>query len=876
MDINTLLNTPDEDVLSLFTPQVARWFKEKYKVFTPPQKGAIPLIKKGKNVLVSSPTGSGKTLAAFLGILDTLIDLGYKNELNKQIYAIYISPLRALNNDMRRNLIEPLTELRNLYPDLPEISIGVRTSDTSSYEKQKMLKKPPHILITTPESFGISLVSPKFREKLSDVKWVIVDEIHELANSKRGAYLAGLLELYKSFIAKNNFVRIGLSATISPLEEVAKFLVGGNGDYEIIDARFVKPTDIQVVSPVKDLVHATEEEVNIGIYSYLVDEIKKHKTTLIFTNTRHAAERVAYKLRKMFEDQNIFDSDLVAAHHSSLSRDVRLEVEEKLKRGELKVVVSSTSLELGIDIGYIDLVTLLSSPKSVSRLLQRVGRAGHHIREVSKGRVVVVDRDDLVECTVLAKLAIDRKIDNIHVPENPLDVLTQLIVAASLITPIEKDKLYEIIKNVYNFRSLSYDEYNNVAEYLAGNYGLDSNKVYAKIRIKDGMISPKRGTRMIFFLNSGTIPDEAMIPVKMENGGYVGNLEEEFVEILAPGDIFVLAGKTYEFIRSEGNSVIVKKSEGQRPTVPSWFSEMLPLAFDSAIEIGKFRGKIAEAIMNEVPKDEVISSIMSEYNLSRFAALSIYNYVKEELLFTGGIVPTDKLLLIEVYDDDDQNRNFIFHGLYGRRTVDALSRAIAYIISKDLNMDVRIAITDNGFAITVPGKQEYEISKVFDKLEPDKMYEILSDVILRTEMIKRRFRHCAERSFMLLKRYKGRETSIDRRQINSEVLLGVVRQIEHFPVLKETVREILEDYMDIKRAIEIVEKIRNGDIKVATIGPNQVPSPFAHNILVKQYTDVVLAEDKRELLKELHNKVIEFLRNKGIDIDLEYTEAGIK
>ena len=872
MEVHTI-NVSDEEIFKLLTPQVARWFKEKYKTFTPPQRGAIPLIKAGKNVLVSSPTGSGKTLAAFLGILDTLIQMGYEGKLENEVYAIYISPLRALNNDMQRNLLEPLSELSKLYPDLPKIKIAIRTSDTTSYQKQKMLKDPPHILITTPESFGISLASPKFREKLANTRWVIIDEIHELANSKRGAYLSGLLELFQSLIAKNELVRIGLSATVAPLEEVAKFLVGRDRSFEIVDARFVKPIDIKVVSPVRDLVHATEDEVSKGIYDYLVSEIKKHRTTLIFTNTRSAAERVSYKLRKIFETEKIFDSDLVAAHHSSLSRDVRLDVEEKLKKGELKVVVSSTSLELGIDIGYIDLVILLSSPKSVSRLLQRIGRAGHHIRNVSKGRIVVVDRDDLVECTVLAQLARQRKIDSIHIPSSPLDVLSQLIVAASLITPISVDKLYEIITRSYNFSNLSKDEFLNVVKYLAGDYELEDKKVYSKIRVRDNIIYPKVGSRMIFFLNSGTIPDEATIPVKTENGKYVGNLEEEFVEILSPGDIFVLAGRTYEFIRSEGSVVIVRDAEGQRPTVPSWFSEMLPLAYDSALEVGRFRGKIASYIAQNRNPKEVIEEIAKEYEISKSAAKSIYDYVYEQYMFMG-VVPTDKLIVIEIYDDEEARRNFIFHALYGRRTLDALSRAVAYIISNDLNTNVRVSVTDNGFMITLPNIVDYDIGSVLYRLDPNEMYDILSKVVLRTEMLKRRFRHCAERSFMILKRYKGRETSIDRRQLNSEVLLNVVKEIEGFPVLKETIREILEDYMDIKRAIEVVSKVRSGEIEVKVVGPFSVPSPFAHNILIKEYSDVVLAEDKRKLLRELHDKVIEFLRNKGINIDLQYTESG--
>ncbi|MEM0174192.1 MAG: ATP-dependent helicase, partial [Sulfolobaceae archaeon] len=851
---------PDEEIYKILTEPVRRWFRSKYKEFTPPQRMVIPIIKERmKNVLVSSPTGSGKTLAAFLGIIDSLIELGQRGELDNEIYAVYISPLRALNNDMRRNLIEPLSEIKSIDPNIPDIKVAVRTSDTSSYEKQKMLKTPPHILITTPESFANSLVSYKFKEKLRNVRWIIIDEIHEIASSKRGAYLLGLLEIFKELLAKEKFIRVGLSATVAPLEELAKFLTGIDGECVIADARFSKPVDIKVITPVKDLIHSTEDEIEKGIYKTLLEEIKKHRTTLIFTNTRHATEKVAYKLKKINETEAIINSNEIEAHHSSLSRDIRLEVEEKLKRGELKVVVSSTSLELGIDIGYIDLVILLSSPKSVSRLLQRIGRAGHHIRSISKGRIVVVDRDDLVECTVLAKLARERKIDKIHIPKNPLDVLTQLIVAASLISTINKDKLYEVIKRAYNYWELSKEDYENVINYLAGRYELENQKVYSKIRLyDDGNIKMKMGARMIFLGNSGTIPDEAKIPVFTEDKKYVGNLEEEFVEILTPGDIFVLGGRTYEFVTSRPNMVIVRMAEGQRPTVPSWYSEMLPLAYDSAIEIAKFRGLIAKMIMEGISAEKIINYIQKEYEISKSAAQSIYTYIYEQYLFTGGIVPSDELLLIEIYDDEEDRRYFIFHTLVGRRTNDALSRAVAYVVSKDLSKDIRISVTDNGFAIILPDLIDYNIEDVFNKLEVNELYNVLSNVILRTELLKRRFRHCAERSFMILKRYKGRETSIDRRQVNSEVLLSVIKEIKDFPILKETIREILEDYMDIKHAMEVLSKIKNGEIRVVKIGPNSVPSPFAHNIILKEYADIVLAEDKRRLLKELHERVIDF------------------
>jgi ATP-dependent Lhr-like helicase len=769
---------------------------------------------------------------------------------------------------MKRNLSEPLKELRELDENFPEITVAVRTSDTSSSEKQKMLRKPPHILITTPESFTISLTSLKFREKLATAEWIVIDEIHELASSKRGSLLMSSVEMLEALIKGSSITRVGLSATISPLEEVAKFLTGPGRQCKIVDARFVKPIDIRVISPVKDLVHATEDEVEQGIYRYLTEEIKRHRTTLVFTNTRSGTERVSYKLRKVLSSEQLYDADLVAAHHSSLSREVRLDVEERLKRGELKVVVSSTSLELGIDIGYIDLVVLLSSPKSVSRLLQRIGRAGHHIKAVSEGRIIVVDRDDLVECSVLAQLARERKIDSVHIPKKPLDVLVQVILAASLIKEVEATELFEILKRTYTYHDLTFEEFKGVLDYLTGKYGLEENKVYAKVRLREGKVVPKFGSRMIFMLNSGTIPDEAKVPVRLENGRYIGNLEEEFAEILSPGDIFVLAGKTYEFVGSRSGEVIVRPAEGQRPTVPSWFSEMLPLAYDSAREIAKFRGEVADLIKQGRSRGEIVEYIQRRLTLNKREAESIYVYVLEQYLFTGGIVPSDNLYLVEILDEEDGKRTFIYHVLIGRRALDALSRAFAYKVSNDLNMDVKISLTDNGFALTLPERVDYDPVKPFYELDPEGLYDVLSQVLLRTELLKRRFRHVAERAFMILKRYRGKEKSLERRQLSSETLLEVVKKIEDFPVLKETFREILEDYMDYRRAAETLRRVQSGEVKVVKFGPTDTPSPFAHNILIKEYSDVVLAADKRNLLRDLHEKVVEYLKKKGIDVNL--------
>ena len=868
----------DSKVLDLLKPYVRLWFRSKYKAFTEPQRRAIPLIKMGKNVLITSPTGTGKTLAAFLGILDSLYDeWERKGKLDDIVYAIYISPLRALNNDIRRNLLEPINEIRSVAYEhfdieLPEIRVGVRTSDTKPSEKQKMLRKPPHILLTTPESLANSLVAPKFREKLRRVKWVIVDEIHELASSKRGSHLSLSLERLNYLVESSGgkLQRIGLSATIAPLDEVAKFLGGFNDDSTprevfVVDARFVKPIDIKVLTPRVDLIYGDPEEINESIYKILIDLIKKHRTTLIFTNTRSATERVVYKLKKKLSEEKIISIDEIEAHHSSLSRDLRINVEEKLKKGLLRVVVSSTSLELGIDIGYIDLVVLLSSPKSVTRMLQRVGRAGHHIREVSKGRVIVVDRDDLIECTVLAKLARERFIDKVRIPRNSLDVLAQHIVGMSIEKKWRLDEAFRLIRRSYSFHDLGWNIFMKVLEYLAYGHGLESEKVYPKIWLdeNENIFGRKRGVRMIYLLNSGTIPDESKITVLTKEGKYVGNLEEDFVEILTPGDIFVLGGRTFRFLKSKGMKVVVEPAEGLRPTVPSWYSEMLPLSFDSALKIGEFRELMGKLIKNNM-KEKAYNILINGYELEPHAAKTIIEYFEEQIKYLG-IVPTYKRIVIE-YFNDESGIHLVFHALYGRRVVDALSRFFAKIFSEELKAPVKVAVTDNGFMLSLPLNAKLNINiikKILNKALSKDIRKSLEEVIVRTELMKRRFRHVAQRSFMILRRYKGREKSPERLQLNAERLLNIIlSSFPDSPLIKETFREILEDHMDVKNAERIINWIKEGVVEVKIVGPVPYPSPFAHNIVARGYSDVVLMEDRRKLIAELHRRVLELIKLK--------------
>ncbi len=843
----------DEEIFKILVPEIRQWFKEKFGKFTPPQRYAVMEIHNGNNILISSPTGSGKTFAAFLAAINELLLLAKKGELEDRIYVLYVSPLKALNNDIERNLKEPLKEIYSKFDIKEKIRIAVRTGDTTPNERQKQIRKTPHILITTPESLAIILNAPRFSQKLKRIKWIIVDEIHALADNKRGAHLSLSLERLVYNMEKEP-IRIGLSATIHPMKEIAKFLVGEGRSCLIVDVSFIKKMDLEVISPVDDLIYTPSNELSNELYKLLYKLIKEHRTTLIFTNTRSATERVVFHLKSRFKDLE----GKIEAHHGSLSRDVRLSVEERLKNGELKCVVSSTSLELGIDIGYIDLVVLLGSPKSVTRALQRIGRSGHFLHEVSKGRIIVLDRDDLVECVVLANEARKGKLDKIKIPENALDVLAQHIVGMAIEKKWRVDEALKLIRRAYPYRNLPKRDLLKLLHYLAGEYEeLEDRKVYGKIWFdEDEEIFGRRGkmVRPIYYLNTGTIPDEVAIKVYTTDWKFVGKVEEPFAERLKKGDIFVLAGNTYEYVGSRDMNIFVIPRPDSSPTIPSWFSEQLPLSFDLAMEISKFRAKM-EKMLKE--GRNVVKYLVKNYKIDEKTAKAIENYFLEQMHFE---VPNHKKIVVEIFEKDGY-RYLVFHTLVGRKANEALSRIFAYRITKKYGLNVRIAITDNGFAIMYPSwKREIEEEDIKKLFTTKNMIDDLKNALKNTEILKRRFRHVATRSLLILKNYLGHEMSVEKQQRNASILFKVVNEIDpEFPALKETYREIMEDSMDIENAIKYVKKVEKGEIEVK-ITYNPLPSPFSFNIVVIGATDVVLMEDRKEMIKEMHREVMELIK----------------
>ena len=873
----------DAESVAVLNPYVKDWFMKNFGELTPPQKYAFKLISEGKNLLITAPTGSGKTISGFLSIISRLFNYSLEGKLEDKVYCVYVSPLRALNNDVYRNLTLPLEQIYSeivkdkgediLKGNMRKVTIGVRTGDTTQQERKKMLLKPPNILVTTPESLAIILNSRKFMEHLSGLEYVIIDELHELANNKRGVHLSLSLERLKEEVS-GRISLIGLGATLYPLDEAAKFLVGSAAssteDCVIVDASWSKKLDVLTRSPVKDLIYTDGKKIEDETYKMVNQIIKENKSTLIFTNTRSGTERVVFNLKRRFGY-----GEEIAAHHSSLSRESRMEVEDLLKKGALKCAVSSTSLELGVDIGAIEDVVQLGSPKSVTRAIQRIGRAGHSYKATAKGEMIALDRDDLVECTVMLDAALKKHLDSFRVPEAPLDVLAQHIIGMSIARKWNVDEAFSLVRKAYSYRNLQRKDFDALLNYLAGNYvGLESRRVYGKIWYdeKEKMFG-RRGkmAQVIYMLNLGTIPDEVAINVFDLNKRWIGNIEEEFLTKLKPGDIFTLGGRLYRFEYAKGMKCFVSEAKTSAPTIPPWFSEQLPLSFELAEEIGKFRGSFASVIRASIKKRNVskvskstkmpaeVKKALAQLPMDENAMDAVFRYFLEQILFAKE-VPNDKLMLVEQTHDIEGDKNYlVFHALFGRRVNDTLSRLFGIVLGEMLDMDVGILVGDNGFMLELERESKLSQKAVKELFSNVLSSDIVSTIrlnIRKTEMMKRRFRHVAGRSFMILKNYKGWKISVGRQQVNSQLLLNAVEEMDpDFPVLKETYREVMEDVMDVPRAKEVIERLSKGAIKYKFI-TTPTPSPFAHKTLTFGHADVIMMKNKHDYLKELNRLVL--------------------
>ncbi len=896
----------DESVLDRLAPAVREWWVDEFGeyvpenggFFTPPQREAIPLIDEGTNTLVCSPTGSGKTLASFCSVIDELYrrDRDDPDGLDNSVYCLYVSPLKSLANDIHRNLAVPLSGIRERAAERgheTELRHAIRHGDTSDSDRQAMLETTPHVLNTTPETLAILLNSPKFKEKLRTVEYVVVDEIHSLAENKRGTHLSVSLERLENMTDQSP-TRVGCSATVEPLPTVAKFLVGresgscpvgetgeeltesdtdnGFRDYEIVDTRFVREFDLQLECPTDDLIDTPRDVVNERFYDRLHELVGSHDNTLVFTNTRSGAERVLENLRSRFD---AYDETNSGCHHGSMSKEQREAVEEDLKAGDVDVVTSSTSLELGIDMPYLDLVVQVGSPKSVASLLQRVGRAGHQLGETVEGRVIALDRDELVECAVMLRRATEGFVDRVFIPAEAQDVAAQQVYGMAINQVRPEREALETLRRAYPYRDYTDADWEQLCRYLTADYdGLEEKNVYAKIW-RDANDPPdgehhyeeydvgqpligRRGrmARVIYMTNIGTIPDSFTCDVYTRSGDeWVGQLDEEYLDTLEKGDVFVLGGGNYEFNYRRGSKVYVDPTSS-RATVPSWFSERLPLSYDLGREILSVQGEIADRLREG--GRTAVRSWLRAFPIDENSVRSLARMFDQQRRYAGpSSIPTDERLVVEEeLDRDEYRRRYYVHSNYGRQCNDGLSRLVAYRCSRRTNTNVQLAVADNGFTVSMPLNRKVDVPDVIESIEPSAALPDLRAALDGTDLLKRYFRIDATRALMILKRYKGYEKSAAEQQVSSEMLLSFAEELDDFAVIEETYREIIEDKLDLRGIREVLAAVQAGDVAV-THHEVDSPSPRAFGLATLVASDVVLADDESAALQEFHARVVE-------------------
>jgi len=832
------------------------------------------------------------TLASFTGIINELFARDRAAGLDNSVYCLYISPLKSLANDIHRNLEVPLAEITDRLDDRGEeveIRHAIRHGDTDDSERQAMLETTPHILNTTPETLAILLNSPTFKKKLETVEYVIVDEIHSLAENKRGTHLAVSLERLEA-MCEGSPTRIGCSATVEPLETVAEFLVGcetldedgeagkppAPRDYEIVDTRFVREFDVELWCPTDDLINTPRGVINGRFYDQLHELIDNHTNTLVFTNTRSGAERVLHNLREGYG----YDEADSGCHHGSLSKDRRQAIEQQLKAGELDVVTTSTSLELGIDMPHLDLVVQVGSPKSVAALLQRIGRAGHQLGETVTGRVIALDRDELIECAVMLRKAQEGFVDRVFVPENAQDVATQHVYGMAINGPRREAEIRRILRRAYPYREYDDAAFEQLLAYLTADYeGLAEKNVYAKVwrdtndppdgehhyetfPVGEELIG-KRGrlARVIYMTNIGTIPDSFSCDVFTRGSDeWVGQLDEEYLDTLETGDVFVLGGDRFEFRYRRGSKVYVDRTAA-RPTVPSWFSERLPLSYDLGREVLTFQREALARLDSGGPSE--LRVWLREFPLNDNSVRAIARTLDEQVRYLGpeGLSTDHRLTIEEELDREEYRRNYYVHSNYGRRFNDGFSRLLAYRVAREANANVRVAVADNGFTLSMPLNRKVDLVGIVRRIDPTDVRADLRASLDGTDLLKRYFRINATRALMILKRYKGHEKSASQQQVNSDMLLGFAEDLENFAVVEETYREILEDKLNVAGIQTVLAEIQAGAVEVTSSRVDS-PSPRAFGLATLMASDVVLAEDESQVLQTFHQRVIETIEGR--------------
>jgi ATP-dependent helicase Lhr and Lhr-like helicase len=845
-----------------FSPAVRGWFERTFDAPTPAQERGWPAIASGAHVLIQAPTGSGKTLAAFLWALDCA-------RPGEGTQVLYVSPLKALNYDVERNLRGPLAGIGS------DLSVAVRTGDTPPKERAAMLRKPPDILITTPESLFLMLTS-RARETLRSVRVAIVDEVHAVAGTKRGAHLALSLERLVRLTGEP-VQRVGLSATQRPLEEIGRFVSGGR-PIELVDAGSRKELDLRVVVPLEDMREPGEGgSIWPSIYPALLELVQEHRSTIVFVNNRRLAERLALRLNELAE------REIARAHHGSLAREQRVEVEELLKKGEIPCLVATSSLELGIDMGAVDLVVQVESPKSVARGLQRVGRAGHRLDEPSKGRIFPKFRADLLESAVVVRRMKEGLIEETRVPRNPLDVLAQQVVAICAQEEISVDELHDLVRAAWPFRELERRQLENVLDMLAGRY---PSEEFAELRPRitwdrvAGLLRGREGARRLAVTNAGTIPDRGLFGVHLvEGGGRVGELDEEMVYEARAGQTFLLGASTWRIEEITRDRVLVSPAPGVPGLVPFWKGEGVGRPY----ELGEAIGRTGRELV-ALDDDGARTRLTAEHELDERAAENLLTFLREQEQATGAL-PSDRAVVVERFRDEIGDWRLCILTPFGGRVHAPWALALAARLRESAGIEVNFIWSDDGLAFHFP---DADVPPVLDELlvAPEELEDLIVAELGGTALFGARFRENAARALLIPRRRPGQRTPLWQQRLKAQGLLQVARRYPDFPVVLETYRECLQDVFDLPALRLLLAALRQRRIDVVDV-ETPTASPFASSLLfdyVATYMyedDTPLAERRaqalaldRDLLKELLGQ--EELRDLLDPVALEEVEEQLR
>lgn len=860
-------------------PVVQEWFVRKFGTPTEPQEQGWPHILAGRTTLISAPTGSGKTLAAFLICIDELVRKALSGDLTDRTEILYISPLKALGNDIQKNLEAPLAEITALAGEkgllMPAIRTAVRTGDTLMHERQKMLKRPPHILVTTPESLYILLTAERSRAILRDVRTVIVDEIHAVADDKRGAHLTLSLERLEELAGsqpgspgsagvaqhgveaqllgspKPSLTRIGLSATQKPIETVAHFLTGnGRPDPVVVQIGHKREMDLAIEVPGQELGPVASNELWDEVYDRICELAQQHRSTLVFVNTRRLAERVAFNLAERLGEEN------VAAHHGSLARKLRLEAERKLKNNEIKALVATASLELGIDIGHVELVCHIGSPRSIAVGLQRVGRAGHWRGAVPRGRFFPTTRDDLMETAALVRAIHLGDLDRLMIPEAPLDVLAQQIVATCAAEEWNEDDLFAMLTRAYPYRQLSRQDYDDLLAMLSDGIAAQRGRFGAYL-YRDRVnkrLKARRGSRMIAIMNGGAIPETALYTVVAEpDGTVVGTLHEDFAVESLKGDIVLLGNMSWRIRRVESSGrILVEDAHGAPPTIPFWLGEAPGRTEELSQHVGELRQRISELTPNTVPgfvnqkSPEVLNAVewlKRECGLDDSGAEQAIEYVVTGRTVLGA-VPTIKTVIAERFFDEGGGMQLVIHAPFGARINKAWGLSLRKRFCVSFNFELQASATDNGLNISLAEQHSFPLADVFQFLHENTVKEVLQQAALLSPLLETRWRWDANRSLALLRYWNGKKIPLQVQRTRSADLLASVFpdaaacqenvdgpiQVPDHPLIREVMKDIFHEALDLDGLKQVLRQINSGEIKCIAVD-TPVPSVFSHEIL---------------------------------------------